>query len=224
MTLAFISDSNALTNDCPAAWTVSWRSATSEDSPLRWIYLDDGSSWYLNPRTSDMSDFGRLAPDEDSTAAPVFEAHIAEELEQIIKGGKSERFDEGMDSNFSRKLLDFVARYADTAVEAMIGAYDANAFDSDVLAETLRWLGRIQQPASHEKRRWLLERALTHRFARVRDGALIGLSLLGDPAAAPSVRHALSRERVLDLREDLMHLLNHFMSELSASGANSTWS
>lgn len=77
----------------------------------------------------------------------------------------------------------------------------------EVVAEALRWLGHIEHASSYRFRFWLLEKSLSHSSVLVRDGAVLGLSFLDDPAAIPSLEQALDREPSAALRADMQQVL-----------------
>jgi len=76
-----------------------------------------------------------------------------------------------------------------------------------VIAEALKWLARVPHPGTHDRRRLTIEGALRHEAMEVRDGAILGLWSIEDPASIPAVREALPKEAVPWLRDEMEKLL-----------------
>ena len=53
----------------------------------------------------------------------------------------------------------------------------------------------------------MLEHALEHPAAKVRDGAALGLSFLGSPEAIRCLESAVEREPIAELKDDLRQVL-----------------
>ena len=104
-------------------------------------------------------------------------------------------FEDGMGSAFSKQLVTAIETHADTAMVQIIRLYKAEQITPTVLAETLRWLGQMGFGTSYSRRRWLLEQALRHPSPIVRDGAIVGLSLLEDPQQSPRLRLLCNRSQ-----------------------------
>lgn len=69
---------------------------------------------------------------------------------------------------------------------------DRNSYE---INEALCVLGRVDDPATHEERRLLLERfLLTSKDVIVRDGAVNGLTSINDPRSKPALLLALTTE------------------------------
>lgn len=141
-----------------------------------------------------------LFPTENSTAPYEIPEEVVEEIRQLFAMGKEEFFEDGMESAFSRNLLDLIEQYGDIAIEIIADLTIGEQVDTEVASEALRWIGQIENPLTHPLRRWLLERSLNSSSASVRDGAVLGLSFMDDPAAIPSIKRALKQEKHPHLR------------------------
>ena len=101
---------------------------------------------------------------------------LDKQASSIFVNAKEEIFEDGMESDFSRNLSEFVIFFGQPAMEAIIDIILSNRVNTEVTSEALRILGRLRHRVTYRERLWLLERCLLYSpFARVRDGALLGL-------------------------------------------------
>lgn len=129
-------------------------------------------------------------------------------LEQIFRDAHEEIFQDGMESDFSRALVAFLARYSVFGTDALITFLDGTDADPEAVAEALKWIAEFDNPSTLPKRLWLLERSLNSSFASIRDGAVIGLGSLDDPQAIHYVKQALGRETKPLLRRNIQLLID----------------
>ncbi|MEK7400298.1 MAG: HEAT repeat domain-containing protein, partial [Candidatus Poribacteria bacterium] len=120
---------------------------------------------------------------------------------------REEIFEDGMESDFSKELFYAIQKYGDPVIEILAELMDYEGVNIEIASEAMRWLGHIDHPPTYNKRLWLLERSLQHDSARVRDGALLGLSSLDDPDAIPYLKEAIETEKCKELREDMERTL-----------------
>ncbi len=140
---------------------------------------------------------------------------IERKFETLFIEAQDELFEDGMESEFSKNLLLLMSRYSDFAIEILVYLIIGERVNPAVAAEALRTIGHVKDASSHRRRRWLLERALTSPYSRVRDGAALGLAFMDDPAAIPSLRYAIEREEIDMLRQDLTQVLEQLEETLS---------
>jgi len=145
-------------------------------------------------------------------AASVF--HI---LHEITSNATNERFEDGMESIFSKALTSFVIKFNSLAITALIAVFENDLANPEVISEALRTVGRIQDSHTHQSRLWLLERALIHRFARIRDAAILGLSHMDNPDAIASIRNAIKNEKIVQIRYNMEQALEQL--ELTKAGS-----
>ena len=88
--------------------------------------------------------------------------------------------------------------------------------DDEVASEALRWLARIDDPATYGWRLWLLEKNLSSKSPMVRDGAGLGLECMGDRHAIQYIGKAIEREPITELRHDLQGALEELEASLDA--------
>lgn len=134
-------------------------------------------------------------------------------IDRLLATAKEETFEDGIETQFSRKLLEFIFTYGKEVVDQIADIISSGRVNSDVGAETLRWLGRIKDPATYYQRRWLLENSLFSKNPKIRDGACIGIASMDDSHSINYLRTAIERERILPLREDMELVLRDLEAE-----------
>lgn len=130
------------------------------------------------------------------------DTQIAAAIRRIFERAADEVFESGKDSNLSLAISAMFRRFPGEALEGLATQLELRPRPT-LVAEVLNTLGAIKQPATEEGRLSLLAGYLAHPSALIRDAASTGLSFLGNPAALPSLREAIGRERNPRLREDM---------------------
>lgn len=144
---------------------------------------------------------------ENSTAQQEVHKDFDQEILTLFEAAKEQNFEDGMESEFSKGLLDLVKGYGADAIEVLAPLIIDEKVNQEITSEALRWLGHIDHPPSHRHRLWLLERSLHCSSARVRDGATLGLAFLDDPHAITYLRQAIQQEKIAELRADMEQVL-----------------
>ncbi|MDP1713898.1 MAG: hypothetical protein Q8L41_04055 [Anaerolineales bacterium] len=158
----------------------------------------------LNART--VNSYGENI--ESSTIESENSRLLVAQATSIFTNAKEEIFEDGMESEFSRNLSDFILSFGQPAMEVIIDLYFSNSVNTEVVSESLRILGRLRHRNTYRERLWLLERCLLYSpFARIRDGALLGLSFLNDKLGIPPLKSAIEKESILELRHDMERVL-----------------
>ena len=132
-------------------------------------------------------------------------------IERLFDTAKGEFFEDGVETDFSRNLLNLIRAYGDTAVEMLTGLIVSEYVDSEVASEALRWIGRLDDAGTYKSRLQLLEKSLGNSAARVRDGALLGLASLDDPSAIRYLEKALQGESLEQLRRNIQQVLDQLV-------------
>jgi hypothetical protein len=138
---------------------------------------------------------------------------LAEEMRLILARGASEFFEDGMESNFARELLNSVMEYGNAAIDAISEYLSSAAANSDVGSETLRRLAEVEDRRILASRWALLQRSLRNRSSRIRDGAILGFAALDDRRALELLRSAEREETVPELRR----LIQKVIEQLGAT-------
>jgi hypothetical protein len=132
---------------------------------------------------------------------------IRQKTAALFAVATDQRFEDGMESEFSNELVTLVEEHGDAAVTAIAHLILSEIVSAEVAAEALRWLGRMDHVPTYNTRLWLLERGLFCSSAQVRDGAALGLAAMDNPHAITYLKQAIQREKNAALREDLTQAL-----------------
>lgn len=144
---------------------------------------------------------------DTSTAQWERPERLYKKIEALFEAAKEEVFEDGIGSVFSKGLTSLVNRYGNDTIAAISPLVIHERVNTEVASETLRCLGRMGHPLTYSFRMWLLERSLRCPSARVRDSAALGLASLDDPRSIPYLRQAIQQERVAELQEDMLQVL-----------------
>lgn len=143
------------------------------------------------------------------------EQRLRIEIENMFEYAKDEVFEDGMESAFSLHLLRLLNEHGEFAMNHIVFLIEEEMVSSEVLSETLRWFGLMEDGPAYAHRRWLLQRCLKSSSVIVRDGAILGLSFLEDPRSIPILEQAYYSEIHESLRADILQVLND-LKELPA--------
>jgi len=144
---------------------------------------------------------------ESSTSKSTDSSLLDKQANSIFASAKEEIFEDGMESNFSRNLSEFIVSFGHSAMETIISIILSEQTNNEVASEAYRILGRLNHKTTYRDRLWLLERGLYSASARVRDGAILGLAFLNDPIAIAPLKSAIEREQISELRHDMEQVL-----------------
>jgi hypothetical protein len=144
---------------------------------------------------------------ESSTIRQNSSNELSEEIYNLFKASEEQNFEDGMETEFSKKLILLIKKYANEAIDIIAGLILYEGVNAEVASEALRWLGNIDHAPSYRFRLWLLERSLRCPKARIRDGAILGLSFLNDPNAISYLKSAIEQEKCTGLRQDMEQVL-----------------
>jgi hypothetical protein len=151
---------------------------------------------------------------KDSTIATKSDAdrESLTEVHELFAQARDIRFEDGMESDFSRRLQDLVARGGSAAVSAIERVILCGAASAEVSGEALRWIGRMVDPGTLSERRRLLLRSLYSPTYAIRDGAILGLMSLDQPVPQTLIARIIEREPRPELRRDLEELVEYLGS------------
>lgn len=155
----------------------------------------------------------------NTAALPEYSGDINQKVEALFIVGKEEVFEDGMESEFSKRLVSIIRKYGSAAIEAIAYPILHEEANPEVASEALHWLGHIDHAPTYDHRLRLLEQSLSCSSARVRDSAAVGLAYLDDPRAIPHLKQAIQREQCEELREDMKQVLEQLL-ETSASASH----
>jgi hypothetical protein len=146
-------------------------------------------------------------PASSSTKRTVTSETIEQELQQLFNECRHDVFEDGIESDFSRRLVRMVETGGNMVLLELNALLRSPSTSPNVSAEALRWLGLMRHRETHAYRRWILTDLLKASSVLTRDGAIVGLLNLDDPSIKHAVQAARDLERSEQLREDLSQLL-----------------
>jgi hypothetical protein len=126
---------------------------------------------------------------------------VVETARLLLSSVTEDDFEDDAETDYPERLTIFVRQYGDLAVDALRDVLMNSKLEPIVAAETLKSLARIHDFSTHWQRRRLLEFFLKADSRYVRDGAILGLSIMNDPAAIRSLERAWETESISRLRE-----------------------
>ena len=144
------------------------------------------------------------------------EGRLERELESYLQRLAIESseviFEDGMESSFGAALSSAILSYGPVAMTAIAKTFNLSNPETDLVGEMLRIIGTIKHEDTHRSRLMILISALRSPDPRIRDDASIGLAGLGDPKAIDSLKIAVEREPVLQLRKNFALVIDQLTS------------
>ena len=132
---------------------------------------------------------------------------LGEEIEGLFGKGKEEDFEDGMISDFSKRLYLLIEKYSENAVIEISHIIRNNKADEEVAYEALKWIGEIVHPQTYKHRLWLLQKCLSNSSLYIRDAAALGLADMNDKKSIPALERAINREKNSELKKDMVEVL-----------------
>ena len=127
---------------------------------------------------------------------------------RIFADASEEHFEDGMESDFTRRLGAALAAHGDTVLSVLTSFVASHKWPNDTLAEALRLVGRVGGSATASRRRALLLTGVRDPSFVVRDGAVIGLEHLDDPETLSALQDAFTEETVRFVREGISQVID----------------
>ncbi len=154
-------------------------------------------------RSSDIKDMDLV----NSTVQEKKGARLYDEIEKLFAFASAEEFEDGMESEFSKKLVSIIKKHGKAAIEILEPVFIHEKKNAEIISEALRWIGRIEHRRTHSIRLQLLAQCLFSPSPQIRDGAALGLASMNDPEAIYSLQLAIRKESYVELREDMKQVL-----------------
>ena len=140
---------------------------------------------------------------------------IENHIDLMLALGQQETLEEGIESVFSRRLLDIIDRFGVPAVEILESKLRNMRANTNLVVEAMSTIGSSMNTQSRSRRLELLCSFLSDPSPRIRYGAMIGLSTLGDESALNKIKRARSAETVKILQGVLDQLIEYLTPEQS---------
>ena len=140
-------------------------------------------------------------------------------IAKIYANGRRETFEDGVESEFSIALIALVKEHKAEVLRILTSYVDDQYVNMEVFSEGLGWIGYMDDENElgiWKERRLFLEYCLLNSlWARVKDGAGLGLASMDDPASIPALRIAVNRESEPrwgpSLKENLQQVLDQLI-------------
>lgn len=142
----------------------------------------------------------------------LIESVISFSLRSLMSNPQEEIFEDGMESDLSRKLHAIIRGFGPPCVELLSELLMSNSINCEVASEVLRQVGLVKHPQTHSDRLFLLTSALKFEDPRLRDATSIGLASMDDPAALPALEAAILVEPSSAIRRNLNLVVKQFQA------------
>lgn len=137
---------------------------------------------------------------DSSTGTHEVDPHLAEDIYNLLEGGSYEFFQDGVESEFSRTLLQMIRQHGRDALDAITEYLFSGKAKPDVASETLRRVADVNSESTLSHRWHLLQHSLKSQSPKVRDGAILGFATLDDPRATSLLTDARNAEQIHELQ------------------------
>jgi hypothetical protein len=144
---------------------------------------------------------------------PLSDREAESRFESLFRSSGELNFEDGIETEFSKRLTALVRSYGPLSKDILAGLFEDKTVSPEAQSEALRWLGRMEDQQSRETRLWLLERSLNSPAPIVRDGAILGLASMDDPRAIRYLRIAIEKEKLPELRSDMLEVLDQLSTQ-----------
>jgi hypothetical protein len=132
---------------------------------------------------------------------------VQEQVEAAIAEISTMDWNDDTAEELSLRLFKTIEEFGDKAVNVLAHLIIQEKIPAPIAACVLRCLGAIKDETTRPYRLWLEARSLFSRSVRIRDGAVVGLSLMESPDSLPYLKKAMNSERHTMLRRDMMRLI-----------------
>lgn len=113
----------------------------------------------------------------------------------VFSLGADEVFEPGFETPFSESLQEAILNYGHRALSITEDRLDSGEMTLELMGETIRWLGYLDDSKSQNWRRRLIEKYLKHASFNVRYSALMGISFIKDVRSIDALDEALASEK-----------------------------
>jgi hypothetical protein len=171
-------------------------------------------------KSDDVSDRLKLYSADLLSSTKKEEEHLDlhHQIDDLFDIAKDEEFEDGIENKFSKLLIAFIEKYEKKAIEELTLIFIKEEKNAEIISEALRWIGRMDQNATHSDRLWLILRCLFCSSPYIRDGALLGIESMNDLGAINSLKQAIKNEKYLELKKDMEKVL--YQLEANLNGVN----
>ena len=148
-----------------------------------------------------------IADTEEELVAVELQEAVMQKIEDVLAIGAGEIFEPGAESEFAEALTEGVRRYGSSAVRVIANHILGGAIGATVASEALCILGDLDDTLTLDDRLSLLIKSLENESSRIREGAILGLSRLGDPRSIDYLKASHRSEPYGFLQQDMSQVL-----------------
>jgi len=152
------------------------------------------------------------AATRDATPANASVSNLIVQVRDDLAGLTTQELEDGMTADLGEKLTAMIQTYGDEGITALATIIASGKVPAETLSHALRWLARIDDHKTYDARLRLLTDCLLSPSHILRDGALLGLSTLGDRGAIDGIRTAAACETHASLKRDMEAVLKQLSS------------
>ncbi len=131
------------------------------------------------------------------------------ELSSIFALAEWEDFEDGVETEFSRRIEGFVRQYSVAGINAIRKAVAEKVYFEQDVAEALLWIGLMRDSSSARSRRDLLVFALDSESVFIRDSAVSALSYLADTSVIKALSRRLDDETSEGIKSNIRSVLRY---------------
>jgi hypothetical protein len=137
---------------------------------------------------------------ESSTAPADIDIDLKRETASLFDRGAGVVFEDAVLTEFSRSLIEFVAREGPAAFGAITWYVASHRRSAQAVAEALRWIADVGGNDTLRERWALLRQCLEDASPVIRDSAILGFAAIDDPRAKDVLRKVRHFEPIDELR------------------------
>ena len=122
---------------------------------------------------------------------------------KLLDSYRHEEFNTDIAYEFTNQLDTFIQANGESAIRIINDLLKKQAFDENIISETLKALGRIEDEYTKDQRYQVLMGFIQDSSALIRDGAVSGLSFLDDKRALLQLRMLFEKETITILKSNI---------------------
>lgn len=126
---------------------------------------------------------------------------------------KDETYEDGMFNSISHLVNSYILIYGVCTLYIIEDLYEKGKISAESVGEACRWIGRLVHEPSRVDRRDFLIRLLGQPDHYIKDGALIGLTALGDADCLKALRWFALTEKNSDFKTDIENVIKEIENE-----------
>lgn len=159
---------------------------------------------YSYSQTTELMNVMKNRGADSSTDTPLINnGNVASQIDSVFEKNLDLLYQDEAYDEFSRELGLAVLAWESSALDSVFAKIDNQELKGEVITKTFETLARLSHPPTYNFRLWMMERFLLHRSPRIRDGALLGLSIMKDKRALPYLQEAEKLEQVVELKRNI---------------------